>query len=209
MIRNPKDLQRYTAGERVNHWITGICFILLALSGLAFFHPAFFPLAQLLGGGVWARILHPFIGVILALAFVGMFLRFAKHNTMTPTDWEWIKRSREMVDGDDHNMPEMGKYNGGQKAVFWVMVICVALLFLTGLAMWREYFSGALPVWLVRLASVIHAIAASVMIAIVIVHVYAAIWVKGTVRAMWYGTVTRAWAKQHHGAWFREVTKNR
>ncbi len=33
MIRDPHDLQRYTASERANHWITGICFILLALSG--------------------------------------------------------------------------------------------------------------------------------------------------------------------------------
>ena len=32
------------------------------------------------------------------------------------------------------------------------------------------------------------------------------IWVKGTIRAMWYGTVTRAWAKQHHRGWYRQVT---
>ena len=54
MIRNPKDLQRYNAEERANHWVVGICFILLGLSGLAFFHPAFYPLSQLFGGGVWA-----------------------------------------------------------------------------------------------------------------------------------------------------------
>ena len=34
----------------------------------------------------------------------------------------------------------------------------------------------------------------------------AALWVRGTVRAMVYGTVTRAWAKQHHRAWYRQVT---
>jgi formate dehydrogenase subunit gamma len=43
MKRNPRDLVRYNASERANHWVVGICFILLALSGLAFFHPAFFP----------------------------------------------------------------------------------------------------------------------------------------------------------------------
>ena len=55
MIRDPKDLQRYDAGERANHWVVGISFILLGLSGLAFFHPAFFPLTQLFGGPTWAR----------------------------------------------------------------------------------------------------------------------------------------------------------
>lgn len=204
MIRDPKDLQRYTAAERANHWVTGICFILLMLSGLAFFHPAFYPLTLLFGGGVWARILHPFIGVILALAFVMMFFRFWRLNLMTHTDMEWLRRIREMIDGNDHNMPEQGKYNGGQKIVFWGMVVCIPVLVCSGLVMWRSYFD--FPVELVRVAVVVHAAAAILMIMIAIVHVYAAIWTKNTIRAMWYGTVTRAWAKQHHRAWYRQMT---
>jgi len=204
MIRNPKDLQRYTASERANHWVVGICFILLGLSGLAFFHPAFFPLTQLFGGGVWARILHPFLGVLMALSFVAMFCRFKSLNAMTPADKEWLSRIGEMVDGDDHNLPEQGKYNGGQKMMFWALAVCVLLLAVSGVLMWRAYFN--LPVDLVRFGSVIHAAAAAVMIALIFVHVYAAIWVKGTIRAMWYGTVTRGWAKQHHRGWYRQVT---
>lgn len=204
MIRNPKDLTRYTASERANHWVVGICFILLALSGLVFFHPAFYPLAQLFGGGVWARILHPFLGVLMALSFVSMFLRFRHLNRMTADDKEWLSRIGEMVKGEDHNLPEQGKYNGGQKAMFWVMSVCTLLLAVSGLVLWRAYFS--FPVELVRFAAVIHAASAAVMIAMAFIHVYAAIWVKGTVRAMWYGTVTRAWAKQHHRAWYRQVT---
>lgn len=204
MIRNPKDLTRYTAHERANHWVVGISFILLALSGLAFFHPAFFPLAQLFGGGVWARILHPFLGVLMALSFLVLFFRFRHLNRMTPADKEWLSRMKEMAQGDDHNLPEQGKYNGGQKMMFWVLAICMLLLTASGIVMWRAYFD--LPVNLVRLAVVIHAATAAVMIAMVFIHIYAAIWVKGTVRAMWYGTVTRAWAKQHHRAWYRQVT---
>ncbi len=204
MIRDPQDLQRYTAAERANHWVTGICFILLMLSGLAFFHPAFYPLTLLFGGGVWARILHPFIGVILALAFVMMFFRFWRLNVMTRTDVEWLRRIREMIDGNDHNMPEQGKYNGGQKIVFWGMAVCIPALVCSGLVMWRSYFD--FPVEVVRVAVVVHAAAAIVMIMIAIVHVYAAIWTKNTIRAMWYGTVTRAWAKQHHRAWYRQMT---
>ena len=57
-----------------------------------------------------------------------------------------------------------------------------------------------------RFAALLHALAAVAMIALAFAHVYAAIWTKGTIRAMWYGTVTRAWAKQHHRAWYRQVT---
>jgi formate dehydrogenase subunit gamma len=204
MKRDPKDLQRYTARERANHWVVGMSFILLALSGLALFHPAFWPLTNLFGGGTWTRILHPYVGVLLALSFAGMALRFWKLNVMTPVDKQWLSRVGEMVDGDDHNMPEQGKYNGGQKLLFWLLLACTAILFVSGAVIWRAWFN--LPVDLVRLASVLHAAAAALMIGLIIVHVYAAIWVKGTIRAMWYGTVTRAWAKQHHRAWYRQVT---
>ena len=204
MIRNPKDLARYTPDERANHWLGGICFILLALSGLAFFHPAFWPLTQLFGGGVWARILHPFIGVVMAFSFLSLFMRFKALNVMTPVDKEWLARMREMVNGNDHNMPEQGKYNGGQKMMFWVIAVCLLLMLVSGILLWRTYFS--FPVDLVRLGAVIHAAAAVVMICTIMVHVYAAIWVKGTMRAMWHGTVTRAWAKQHHRVWYRQVT---
>jgi formate dehydrogenase subunit gamma len=204
MIRNPKDLQRYTADERANHWLVGISFILLALSGLAFFHPAFYPLTQLFGGGTWARILHPFIGLVMAFSFLGLYGRFKSLNTLTPTDREWLDRVNEMVEGNDENMPEQGKYNGGQKMMFWAMAICVLLLTVSGLGIWRAFFD--LNIGVVRVSAVVHAATAAILIGLITVHVYAAIWVKGTIRAMWYGTVTRAWAKQHHRAWYREVT---
>ena len=204
MIRNPKDLTRYNAQERANHWLVGICFIVLALSGLAFFHPAFYPLTQLFGGGVWARILHPIIGWLMMIGFVVMYFRFKALNRMEPADREWLDRVGEMMDGNDHNMPEQGKYNGGQKAMFWAMSVCMLLLFVSGIILWRAYFS--FPVDVVRLGAVVHAAIAAIMIAMIFVHVYAALWVRGTVRAMVYGTVTRAWAKQHHRAWYRQVT---
>ena len=78
------------------------------------------------------------------------------------------------------------------------------LLLVSGVLMWRAWFN--LPVDLVRLASVLHALAGFAIIGLIILHVYAAIWTRGTIRAMMYGTVTRAWAKQHHRGWYRKVT---
>lgn len=204
MRRNPRDLQRYTASERANHWIVGICFILLALSGLAFFYPAFYPLTQLFGGGTWTRILHPYIGVVMAVFFIAMVFRFWRLNLIERRDVEWLKNVDKMVDGDDHNMPEQGKYNGGQKVLFWGLVLFMLLLTVSGVLMWRAWL--VLPVGVVRLSSVVHAAAAVGIIGLIILHVYAAIWTRGTIRAMMYGTVTRAWAKQHHRGWYRKVT---
>ena len=204
MRRNPRDLPRYNASERANHWVVGICFILLALSGLAFFHPAFFPFTQLFGGGPWTRILHPYIGVVMMGFFVVMALRFWRLNVIEPRDKDWLRNVRKMVDGNDHDMPEQGKYNGGQKLLFWGLVLGMVLLFVSGLLMWRSWWTP--PIALARAGSVLHAAAAVWLIGLIIMHVYAAIWTRGTIRAMLYGTVTRAWAKQHHRGWYRQMT---
>ena len=40
----------------------------------------------------------------------------------------------------------------------------------------------------------------------IIVHIYAGIWIKGSISAMLHGWVSRAWARKHHELWYREVT---
>jgi len=204
MTGNPKELTRYSASERSNHWIVAISFVLIALSGLSFFHPLFWPLTQLFGGGVWTRILHPYIGVALVICFASMFVKFRALNRMTPADWEWVRRIREMAGGNDLTMPAQGKYNGGQKLMFWSISACLLLMVLSGVLMWRAYFT--FPVTLVRVAAVVHAAVGAIAIAIILGHVYLAIWTRGTIHAMLYGTVTRAWARQHHARWYRQMT---
>jgi formate dehydrogenase subunit gamma len=206
MKNDPDTLPRYTASERTNHWLVALTFFLLALSGLVFFHPVFYPLGQLFGGGVWARILHPIFGVAMIFFFVSMFFRFRKICIMTRTDWEWLGHAREMMNGDDRNMPEAGKLNGGQKLLFWLLVACMTLLVLSGVVIWRAYFSFLFPESVIRFAAVVHAATGAGMIALIIGHIYLAIWTRESIDAMLYGRVRKAWAKQHHPVWFREMT---
>jgi len=196
---------RYTAGERTNHWIVAMAFVTAALSGLALFHPALFGVSGLFGGGPWTRILHPFIGVLMALAFVPLALRFGSENRMQPRDWLWLRQYRDVVNNREERLPEVGRYNAGQKLVFYAVVLCLFGLLLTGVVIWRAYFSLYFAVSLIRLAALVHAICAVVLICTIIVHIYAAIWVKGSVEAMTRGKVTPGWAWKHHRAWFREI----
>lgn len=200
----PGEIVRYSYATRVNHWIVALCFVLLALSGLALFHPALFWLTNLFGGGPWTRILHPFVGVVWAIAFVLLAAKVWRDNFLDSTDRQWFGHIREVLDNRDDGLP-VGKYNAGQKLLFWLIVLCLLGLVATGLCMWRAYF--ALPVEFVRLASVLHAVFATVLICAIVVHIYAAIWVKGSVRAMTRGKVSYGWAWKHHRLWFREVMR--
>ena len=199
-------IQRYTARERSNHWVVAIAFVLAALSGLALFHPAFFFLTHLFGGGPWTRILHPFIGVLMLLFFIAMAARFWDLNRFTDADRQWMKRIGDVVRNRDKGLPEVGKYNAGQKYLFWTMVVCMPVLLITGIVFWQPWFAPYFPIGLLRVAAVLHALAAWILILGIVVHIYAAIWVRGTIRAMTRGTVTEAWAKHHHRAWYRDVT---
>jgi formate dehydrogenase subunit gamma len=114
-----------------------------------------------------------------------------------------------MFKGNKAAMPPVGKYNFGQKAVFWLMATSLLVLLVTGLMFWRPWFAPYFSIPVMRIAVLLHSVSAVVLILTTIVHVYAAIWVKGTTRAMTRGTVTEAWAKLNHPLWHEEVTKQR
>src|SRR5882724_2404252 len=91
----PVRVDRYTTSARINHWITAISLVLLALSGLALYEPKLFFLTGLFGGGQTTRFLHPWIGVVLFFSFFGLFLRFWKANLWRREDGTWLARVRD------------------------------------------------------------------------------------------------------------------
>jgi formate dehydrogenase subunit gamma len=202
---DPVTVDRYTKGARINHWITATSLVLLALSGLALFHPSLFFLTGLFGGGQWTRAIHPWIGVLLFFSFAGLFIRFWRANLWKSEDGTWLARLRDVLAGNDEKLPEVGKYNAGQKAVFWGMSLLIIILITSGFVIWDQYFSQYTTIDQKRIAVLIHAAAAVVIICIWIVHVYAAIWVRGTIGAMTRGQVTGGWAWRHHRKWLREL----
>ena len=206
---DPVTVDRYTTGARINHWITAASLVLLALSGLALFHPSLFFLTGLFGGGEITRAIHPWIGVVLFFSFLGLFSRFWKANLWKSEDGTWLSRLRDVLTKHEERLPDVGKYNAGQKLVFWLMSILIVVLILSGFATWDQYFSQYTTVEQKRVAVLIHSLAAIVIICVWIVHVYAAIWVRGTIRAMTRGSVTGGWAWRHHRKWLRELVTGR
>ena len=87
MSQPPGTISRYTATQRVNHWVTAACLILLALSGLSMFHPSLFFLTDLFGGGAATRAIHPWFGIGAADRVSRiLFVRFAHHNLWNRDD---------------------------------------------------------------------------------------------------------------------------
>ena len=193
---------RHPVGERVTHWAVAIVFIFLFLSGLAMFHPFFYWLSFVFGNGQFMRFLHPIAGVALVLLFYPYAARVWKDNYWRLADDAWVKNMFAFMRKDLH--PEdTGKYNAGQKLMFWSMVPIIAVLLLTGIALWQPWFAPSFSAGMRRAAGLVHAVCAFVMFVGIGVHWYAAYWTRGAVRSMVRGTVTSAWARFHHPAWYR------
>lgn len=201
----PVSVTRYGPAKRVNHWITALSLILLLLSGLAMFHPSLFFLTELFGGGQNTRMLHPWIGCVLFVSFFIFFFQLWRLNLPNRDDVQWASQIGDVVAGHEEKLPELGKYNAGQKFIFWAMTGLILGLIATGVIIWDQYFENATPIEVRRIAILAHSIFAVLIILVFILHVYAAIWTRGTISAMTRGTVTGGWAWRHHRKWFKEL----
>ncbi|MGF6435509.1 formate dehydrogenase-N subunit gamma [Kosakonia sp. 1610] len=191
--------------DRACHWTMVITFFLVALSGIALFFPSLQWLTQTFGTPQMGRILHPFFGVGVFLLLMVMFVRFVHHNIPDKKDLPWLKGIVEVLKGNEHKVADVGKYNAGQKMMFWTIMSMISVLLATGIIIWRPWFAHFFPVALVRWCLLLHATSAIILLLAILVHIYMAFWVKGSITGMIEGRVSRRWAKKHHPRWYREV----
>jgi formate dehydrogenase subunit gamma len=200
------ELLRHPVYTRVLHWLVAIAFVLSLLSGFALYTPWLFRfLTPIFGGGATTRLLHPWFGLTFDIFFLFQFLNWFAPMAWTAADRRWLKRiKRYTTNQEKFDAPDVGFFNGGQKIYFWTIVLSGVLFLITGLLMW---FDHIIPRWVVAVSYVIHDLAALLMLAGFIIHIYeGTAAMPGTFRAMVDGTVTEAWAWTHHPAWFRKVT---
>ena len=201
---------RYSFPERLMHALSAISYIYLLLTGLAFWTPAFYWIAIVLGGGYLSRILHPWIGLVFSVAICWMLVTWRRDMRTTADDRKWRKAMGHYMRNEDARVPPAGRFNFGQKQFFWLMVICGAALLVSGLALW---FTSSIPRELqaVRyLAVLVHAVAALATIGGIIIHIYMGVAVvPDGLHAILHGDVSEQWARHHHGLWAAEAPRIR
>ena len=99
-----------------------LSYVYLLLTGLAFWTPALYWLAIVLGGGYLSRLLHPWVGLVFTRAVVWMYVTWRRDMKTTPEDRAWRKAMRHYIRNEDDEVPPAGRFNFGQKMLFWVMV---------------------------------------------------------------------------------------
>jgi formate dehydrogenase subunit gamma len=158
----------------------------------------------MIGGLKVLKLLHNFLGLIFGFSLllaIRMWWREAGIFVF-PEDWEWIKTAGGYLWHSDQ-VPEVGKYNPGQKMFFLTVALFGAMMFVTGMIMW---FPGSIPTEFVRWMFPLHVLGFVVIFAFFFVHLYlGTIGSPGSVSAMISGWVTRAWLKKQHAKWLKEM----
>ena len=196
-------LVRFRYVTRVIHWGVAITFFVALLSGLPIWTPIFRWMAPLFGGLQVCRWLHPWTGLLFSFFALLQFVQWASAMRTTAADRRFIelKSFLAYMRWETHD-EEVGKYNGGQKLLFWLSSLASLALLLSGIVLWWPALFGAR---LRELSWLLHDVTFLLFALLIVGHIYLSIAEPGTFTGMVRGTVSRDWARLHHPRWYREL----
>jgi formate dehydrogenase subunit gamma len=202
-------IERFTPFERAAHWTNAIAFVALAVSGLVMAFGKFFLLpvigATLFGWLTYAlKTLHNFAGPLFAVSLLVVFLTFVRDNFPKAHDLAWLRKGGGLLSG--HEVPSH-RFNAGEKLVFWGGVLLLgAIVVGSGLVLDMLIPGLAYTRGDMQIAHMIHAVAAVLMMAMFLGHIYiGTLGMKGAYSAMRTGYVSEAWAREHHELWADDI----
>jgi len=202
-----RTILRFDSLDRFAHWLTAVSFVILGLTGLNLMYGRYV-VKPLIGPDGFAaltyygKLSHNYVGFAFATGIVLMLALWVKDNLPDRHDMNWIAKAGGLL--SKHSHPPAGRFNFGQKFIFWSVVIGGAALFITGLTLLFPFYwtdMGGM-----HLMQIVHAAIAVIMVAIIIAHIYiGSLGMEGAFDAMASGMVDENWAREHHSAWVEEV----
>ena len=203
--RSGRTIVRFGAFERFVHWMTATCFIILAISGLniTFGRPLLLPLMSpeaFTAWSEWAKYAHNYLSFPFTLGVILIFFMWIAGNIPNRVDVEWFRRGGGIV-GHDH--PPAYRFNGGQKMVYWIVVLGGSAVAVSGYVLMFPFYGTGIQN--MQAAQIVHGIVAMLFVAAMLGHIYiGTIGMEGAFEAMGTGTVDLNWAKEHHILWLEE-----
>jgi len=203
-------IERFTPVKRMAHWSMAITFVILGITGLILTFGKSL-LLPLIGYTLFAWLatlaknLHNFVGPIFSVALLVFILLFIRDNIPRGYDGQWLAKFGGMLDRSGRTHPPSGKFNAGEKALFWVLVVVLCItLAVTGYILNFPNFDQTRST--MQISNLIHMIAGLLAAAMACMHIYlGTVGMKGAFEAMRYGYVDETWAKEHHEYWYNDV----
>jgi formate dehydrogenase subunit gamma len=200
-----RKILRFNAFERFTHWMTAACFIVLALTGLNYIFGKRL-LMPLIGADAFGTLsqfgkyAHNFLSWPFMLGILFMLAVWLKGNIPARVDWAWLKAGGGFF---NNTHPSAGRFNAGQKVVFWIVIIGGVAMSVTGIIMLFPFSTTDING--MQLTQLIHAVIGVLFIAAILAHIYiGSLGMEGAFEAMGSGEIDLAWAREHHDLWVAE-----
>jgi formate dehydrogenase subunit gamma len=206
--RSGRVLVRFSTFERLVHWMTASCFVVLAITGLniTFGKPLLLPWLgpeAFTTWSTWAKYAHNYLSFPFALGVVLIFLMWIAWNIPTKVDVAWLKEGGGIV---GHQHPHAYRFNAGQKAIYWIVVLGGGAVAASGYLLMFPFYGTNIAD--MQVAQVVHGVTALLFVAAMLGHIYiGTLGMEGAFEGMWDGTVDVNWAKQHHDLWLEQETR--
>ena len=203
--RSGETITRFNGVDRFAHWLTASTFIVLAITGLniaygrAILLPLIGPEAFTAFSEV-GKLAHNFLSFPFTLGVLLMFALWVKDNIPSRLDAEWFAAGGGLF---GHRHAHSRRFNGGQKFIFWSVVILGLAISATGYILMFPFVVTDLAG--MQLSHIIHSVLSMIMIAIILAHIYiGSLGMEGAFEAMGSGEVDLNWAEAHHDLWAEE-----
>ncbi len=198
-------ITRFNGFERFTHWLTACTFVVLAISGIniTFGKRVLLPLVGPDAFAAFSQLgkyAHNYLSFPFVLGLVLMLLIWIKDNLPNGNDVAWFKAGGGLM-GKDH--PPAGRFNGGQKLIFWIVILGGAGATVSGYLLLFPFFGTDIAE--MQLANIVHGVIGVLLIAAMLGHIYiGTLGMEGAFDAMGSGDVDLNWAKEHHALWVAE-----
>jgi formate dehydrogenase subunit gamma len=203
--RSGTRILRFNGFERFAHWLNATSFVILALTGLniTFGKIVLLPVIGPDSFSVLsqaAKYVHNFVSFAFVIGMVLIIALWIKDNLPRHVDIVWLREGGGFIKSKH---PPAGRFNAGEKLVFWFALLGGIAVIASGyLLMFPFYVTN---IFGMQIAQVVHAVVALLFVALILAHIYiGTIGMEGAFEAMGEGTVDRNWAKEHHSLWFEE-----
>ncbi len=205
--RSGETITRFNGLDRFAHWLTAISFIVLAITGLniAFGRDLLLPLIGPEAFSTFSdagKLAHNFLSFPFTLGLLLMLVLWVRDNIPSRLDLEWLAAGGGLI---GHGHAHARRFNGGQKAIFWSVVLVGGAIAVTGYFLMFP-FTVVADVGGMQNAQMVHSVLSMILVAIILAHIYiGTIGMEGAFDAMGSGEVDLNWAEAHHDLWAAEI----